>query len=152
MVRLVDVQRRMPRAASAALVTLGIGVGLAGCGGDGRFANEPRPAAAITVSTAILPARVTVSPSHIGAGTVELIASNQTSTSQRVTLRSRARTGGGAPLVQSTGPINPGDTASLKANLRAGRYVVTARSGAIAPATIVVGPPRENVGDGLLQP
>jgi hypothetical protein len=152
MVRLVDVQRRMPRTASAALVALGIGVGLAGCGGDGRFANDPRPAAAITVSAAILPARVTVSPSHIGAGTVELIASNQTPTSQRVTLRSRGRTGGGAPIEQSTGPINPGDTASLKADLRPGRYLVTARSGAVAPATIIVGPPRKDAGDGLLQP
>jgi hypothetical protein len=156
MVRLVDVQRRMPRTARAVLVTLGAGFagcGLAGCGGgDGGFANDPRPPAAITVSAAILPERVTVSPSHVGAGTVELIASNQTSTSQRVTLRSRGRTGGGAPLEQSTGPINPGDTASLKADLSAGRYLVTVRSGAVAPATIVVGPPRGNAGDGLLQP
>ena len=157
MVRLVDVQRRMPRTARAVLVALGIGVGIAGfgltgCGGDGEFANDPRPPAAVTVSAAILPGRVTVSPSHIGAGTVELIASNQTPTSQRVTLRSRGRTGGGAPLEQSTGPINPGDTASLKADLGAGRYLVTVRSGAVAPATIVVGPPRGNAGDGLLQP
>jgi hypothetical protein len=152
MVRLVDVQRRMPRAASAALVTLGVGVGLAGCGGDGGFANEPRPAAAVTVSAAILPARVTVSPSHIGAGTVELVASNQTSTSQRVTLRSRGRTGGRAPIEQSTGPINPGDTASLKADLSAGRYLVTVRSEAIVAATIVVGPRRKGAGDGLLAP
>jgi hypothetical protein len=152
MVRLVDVQRRMPRTARAAFVALGIGAGLAGCGGDGKFANDPRPAAAITVSAAILPARVTVSPSHVGAGTVELIASNQTSTSQRLTLRSRGRPSRGTPLEQSTGPINPGDTASLKADLRPGRYLVTVGSDAVASATIVVGPPRENAGDGLLQP
>jgi hypothetical protein len=152
MVRLVDVQRRMPWAARAALVTLGVGVAFTGCGDDGGFANDPRPAAAVTVSAAILPARVTVSPSHIGAGTVELIASNQTSTSQRVTLRSRVRAGGRAPLEQSTGPINPGDTASLKADLSAGRYLVTVRSEEIVAATIVVGPARRNAGDDLLAP
>jgi hypothetical protein len=152
MVRLVDVQRRTPRAATAAFVALGLGFGATGCGDDGGFANDPRPAAAITVSAALLPARVTVSPTHVGAGTVELIASNQTSTSQRVTLRSQGRPDGGAPLEQSTGPINPGDTASLKADLSPGRYLVTARSRAIAPATIVVGPPRKDAGDGLLQP
>jgi hypothetical protein len=150
MVRLVDVQRRMPRAAVAACLALSIGV--AGCGGDGRFANDPRPAATITVSAAILPGRVTVSPSRFGAGTVELIASNQTATSQRITLRSRGRRSGGKALEQSTGPINPGDTASLKADLGAGRYLVTVRSKAIAPATIVVTPQRATAGNGLLQP
>jgi hypothetical protein len=140
----------MPRAAAAAFVALGLGV--AACGGDGEFANGPRPPAAIIVSAAILPGRVTVSPSRFGAGTIELIASNQTATSQRVTLRSRGRPSGGEELEQSTGPINPGDTASLKADLTAGRYLVTARSEAIAPATIVVGVPRQDAQDGLLQP
>jgi hypothetical protein len=152
MVRQVDAQRRMPRAAVAVFAALGLGI--AGCGNDGEFANSPRPAAAITVSAAIAPGRVTVSPSRFGAGTIELIASNQTATSQRVTLRSRDRdrSGGGQQLEQSTGPINPGDTASLKANLASGRYLVTVRSDAIAPATIVVGAPRRDAGDGLLQP
>jgi hypothetical protein len=149
MVRQVDVQCRMPRTAVAVFVALGLGA--AGCGGDDEFANSPRPAPAITVSVAISSGRVTVSPSHIGAGSIELIASNQTTTSQRVTLRSRERPGG-AQLEQSTGPINPGDTASLKADLETGRYLVTAGSEAIAPATIVVGAPREDAADGLLQP
>jgi hypothetical protein len=150
MVRPVDAQRRMPRAAVAAFVAFGVAV--AGCGGDGEFANSPRPPAAITVSAAIAPSRVTVSPSRFGAGTIELIASNQTATSQRVTLRSRGRPSGGDRLDQSTGPINPGDTASLKADLTPGTYLVTARSEAIASATIVVGPPRRDAEDGLLQP
>ena len=149
MVRPVDVQRRMPRVAVAAVVAFGVGV--AGCGGDGEFANSPRPPTAITVSAAIAPSGVTVSPSRIAAATIELIASNQTTTSQRVTLRSRGRPRGGQ-LEQSTGPINPGDTASLKADLSAGTYLVTARSDAIAPATIVVGPAREDGRDDLLQP
>jgi hypothetical protein len=137
----------MPLAAIAVAVALGVG----GCGGgDDHFANSPRPAAAITVSAAISPARVTVSPSRFGAGAIELIASNQTPTSQRVTLHSSPIARPGQQLEQSTGPINPGDTASLKAELSPGRYIVTARSSAIASARIVVGPRRPAAG--LLQP
>jgi hypothetical protein len=139
----------MLRAAIAAVVALSLGAG--GCGGGGQFANKPRPPAAITVSAAILPARVTVSPAHFGAGTIELIASNQTRTSQRVTLRSSGRTSGGQ-LVQTTGPINPGDTASLTADLGEGSYLVSARSAAIDPARIVVGAARKGATDTLLQP
>jgi hypothetical protein len=108
---------------AAVAVFAALGLGGAGCGSDDEF-----------------------------AGTIELIASNQTTTSQRVTLRSRGRPSGGEQLEQSTGPINPGDTASLKADLSPGRYLVTADSEAIAPATIVVGAARENAEDGLLQP
>jgi hypothetical protein len=136
----------MPRAAVAVAVALGLV--LAGCGGGDNFANDPRPAAPITISAAISAGRVTVSPSRFGAGAIELIASNQTPTSQRITLRSRA----GGQLEQSTGPINPGDTASLKADLTQGSYLVTTRSSAIDPARIVVGKPRPSSSDGLLQP
>jgi hypothetical protein len=135
-----------------ALAAIALSLGFAGCGGDDHFADKPRPAAPITVSAAISPARVTVSPSRLGAGAIELIASNQTATSQRVTLRSSASTSPDEPLVQSTGPINPGDTASLKADLVKGTYRVTARSAAIDPATIVVGAPRRSGADALLQP
>ncbi len=122
-----------------------------GCGGDDHFANEPRQPAPITLSVAISVGRVSVSPARLGAGTVQLIASNQTTTSQRLTLRSTgARAGTAPPLEQSTGPINPGDTASLRADLAQGRYVVTARSAVIDPAEIVVGAPPPATG--LLQP
>ncbi len=137
----------MPGAALAVVVALGLG--LAGCGGDDDFANDSRPGAAVTVSAAILPARVTVSPSRLGAGTIELIASNQTSRSQRLTLRSR---GGADALEQTTGPINPGDTASLKAELTQGSYVVSALSSAIDPAQIVVDAKAAGGEDRLLQP
>jgi hypothetical protein len=150
MLRLVDARRKLPAAALAAVVALGLAA--AGCGGDDDFANDPRPAAPITVSAAILPARVTVSPARFGAGAIELIASNQTQTSQRVTLRSTGRTSQADELVQSTGPINPGDTASLKADLVTGSYVLTARSAAIDPARIVVGTARAGGADSLLQP
>lgn len=147
MVRHVDAQRRTPRAAIAVVVAMALGI--AGCGGGDDFANDPPAPTPITVSAAISAARVTVSPARFGAGTIELIASNQTATSQRVTLRSA---GAADELEQSTGPINPGDTASLTADVTQGRYVVSARSSAIDPAQIIVGAPRDASADALLQP
>lgn len=143
----VDAKRRMPWTG----VALAVAFGLAGCGGD-DFANEERAPAPIILSAVVTPSDVTVSPSRIGAGTVELIASNLTSRSQQVTLSSRTLAGGGPPLRQRTGPINPGDTASLTADLREGTYRVTTGSQAIAPATIRVGAPRPSAKDTLLQP
>lgn len=142
--------RRTPWTAAGVAVALALGIG--GCGADNEFANDERAPAAITLSASITPANVTVSPSRFGAGTIELIASNLTSTSQQVTLRSETLAGAADPLEQRTGPINPGDTASLTADLAQGTYRVTARSSVIAPATIRVGPRRASAKDRLLQP
>lgn len=143
--------RRMPWAAAGVAVV--VALGLAGCGDDDDFANEERAPVRIVLSAAITPSNVTVSPSRLGAGTIELIASNLTARSQRLTLSSQALGSAGAtPLRQRTGPINPGDTASLTADLRPGIYRLTTGSPAISPATIRVGPPRESANDTLLQP
>lgn len=150
MVRTLDAMRRTPTAVAGVAVTLVLAV--AGCGGDDGFDNEQRAPAPITLSASITPSNVTVSPSRLGAGTVELIASNLTSTSQQLTLASRSLAAGAQPLEQRTGPINPGDTASLTADLTQGTYRVTARSSSITPATIRVGPPRRSAQDELLQP
>lgn len=145
----------MLRAAGAkrrgVVVALALAPLLGGCGGE-DFANAPRSATAITIGAVVTPKRVTVSPARFGAGTVELLASNQTATSQRVQLRSVRLAGGGTPLSQSTGPISPGGTASLKADLAEGDYLVSVRSSAIEPATVVAGTPRASGSDRLLQP
>jgi len=125
---------------------------IAGCGGDDDFANSPRPPTQIMVAATIAPTRVSVSPSRLGAGPIELLASNQTTSSQRLTLRSAAAATDSEPLQQSTGPINPGDTASLSAHLTPGSYTVSAGSGAIAPARIEVGAPRPSGQDRPMQP
>lgn len=138
-----------PRAAAGLAVALTLG--LSGCG-DERFANEPRPPQTIEISAVVASREVTVSPSRFGAGPVELIASNQTRTSQRLTLRSERLAAGADELEQRTAPINPGDTASLKADLAEGEYTVSAISGAIRAARIRVGPRRESAQDRLLQP
>ena len=100
----------------------------------------------------ITPQRVTVSPSRFAAGTIELLASNQTATSQRLRAAQRRLASGGRLLAQRTGPINPGGTASLKADLAEGTYVVSARGSAIEPAAIAVLAPRAGSGDRLLEP
>lgn len=150
LVRPVDAKRRMPWAA------VGVAVALVfpapGCGGDEEFANQPRPPQTLEISAVVAPSQVTVSPSRFGAGPVELIASNETEISQRLTLRSERLRAGADQLEQRTAPINPGDTASLKADLTEGIYSVSARSGLIDPARIRVGPRRASGKDRLLQP
>lgn len=148
--RTLDAICSRPWTLAGVAVTLALGV--SGCGGDDDFANGQRAPTTVAVGASITPTNVTVSPSRLGAGTIELIASNLTSTSQQLTLSSASPQDGGAPLRQRTGPINPGDTASLTADLAQGTYRVTARSGAIAPATIRVGPARAGAQDQLLQP
>ncbi len=150
MERPVDAKRMMPGAATAAAVVLA--AALAGCGDDDDFANMPRPPAPIVVSAAITEEGVSVSPATFGAGTVNLIVTNQTDASQRVTLRSQELADGGQKLEQSTGPINPGDTASLKADLDQGTYVLSAGRRSIEPAIVDVGAARESAQDRLLQP
>ena len=140
--------RRTPRTAAAIALLVLIG----GCGGDDEFANRERAPAPIVLSASITPRDITVSPSRIGAGTIELIASNLTSRSQQITLRSEMLSAGTAPLEQRTGPINPGDTASLTADLVQGTYRVTTGAGRTPSATIRVGPTRSGASDGLLQP
>jgi hypothetical protein len=140
----------MPR--TTAGVAVAVALALGGCGAGDEFANDERVPAPITLSAAITRSNVTVSPSRVGAGSIELIASNLTATSQRLTLRSRTLSDASDPLKQRTGPINPGDTASLTAHLAEGTYRVTTGAAAIAPATIRVGPARPSAKDELLQP
>jgi hypothetical protein len=142
---------RSARWTTGGIVVALAAIGFAGCG-DEPFANRERAPAPITLGVAITPRDITVSPSRIGAGPVELIASNLTSTSQQITLRSETLSAGTAPLQQRSGPINPGDAASLTADLVQGTYRVTTRPGRMPPATIRVGPSRSSRADQLLQP
>lgn len=120
---------------------------LSGCGSS-MFANEPKPAEPIQIGVSILGHAVSASPTHFGAGLVELNIANQTDRSQRVSLSSQ---GGGGALV-SSGPINPQDTATLKVKLRQGDYAVTATSDRFRPATLHVGAPRPSAQNQLYQP
>jgi hypothetical protein len=134
-------------------IAIGLALPVAGCGGeDDDYANDPRPPAPITVSARIGDDRVSVSPREFGAGPVTLIVSNQTEQAQELTLETD-EIGGSAPgIEQNSGPINPGDTASLKADLRTGTYRVGVDGDGISGARLSVGDERESAQNELLQP
>jgi hypothetical protein len=138
---------------AVAAVAIGLGVPVAGCGGEeADYANEPRPAAPITISARIGDERVSVSPREFGAGPITLIVSNQTERAQELTLQTD-EIGGDAPgIEQNSGPINPGDTASLKADLRTGSYRIAVDGDGIAATRLSVGDDRPSAQNELLQP
>lgn len=130
-------------------------VALAGCGSGGRYKNDPRPPAPIVITAAITPDRVSVSPAKFGAGPISLVVTNQTEKSQRLAI-SRA-VNGSQQASGETGPINPHDTASLKADVDPGSYTVTVDGGSssgndIKPAKMRVGSERASAQNDLLQP
>ena len=125
---------------------------LAGCGDEGGdYANKPRPATPINVTAAISPKKISISPKEFGAGPVVIIVSNQTSGDQTVTLETEEIGGKQAGIKQSTEPIAPRGTGTLKADFREGSYALTASDGP-KPATLEVGPARKSAQDELLAP
>ncbi len=124
----------------------------AGCGGEeDDYENRPRPPEPIVISASISGDRVSVSPRMFGAGPITLLVTNQTGEAQEITLETN-QIGGDAPGVElDSGPINPGDTASLKANLKRGTYRVGV-GGRIRAASLQVGASRPSAQDELLQP
>lgn len=140
----------MPRGVVGGAVAVALAMTGAGCGEE-EFANEGSPAQPMSVGVVITPRGVTASPSRFGAGTIELMVSNQTGTAQRLRLRSERLAPGGSALDQTTGPISPGGVATLKADVDEGAYVASAAP-RLAPASITVGAPRESAQDRVLQP
>ncbi len=126
-------------------------LGVSGCGSDDDYANEPRPPAPIVVTATITPDGVAVSPSEFGAGPINLIVANQTEGAQQVTFETAGEEGG-AGLSQTTGPISPRDTATLKADLARGTYALRTGESSITPAEIEVGASRPSAQNELLQP
>jgi len=135
-----------------ATVVLGATALIAGCGEEDDYENKPRPAAPIVVAASISPEKISVSPKEFGAGPVTLIVTNQTDSAQEVKLETDEIGGTGPGIEQQTGPISPGDTASLKADLDEGTYRVGVSGRGISAAAVEVGEPRKSAQDDLLQP
>ena len=138
---------RRSRAAAAAIAGA---LALGACGTTTERRNEPRPPTRIVVTGSISTNRVSVSPRRFGAGPISLVVANLTGTSQQVTLESSGRSRPG--IRQQTAPINPRDTAELRADLTTGRYTVRVSGAGIAAATLRVGKRRPSAQDDLLQP
>ena len=131
---------------------------LSACGEDDEYKNELRPPTPINVTAAISSDDISVSPTRFGAGPILLIVTNQSGASQVVTLEvdefasnpSRSKQAG---LRQSTGPINPNDTAQLKVVVNEDTtYTVRTDDDEIEPATITVGAQRPSAQNEVLQP
>ena len=135
-----------------AVVVLGVVALATGCGEEDDYENEPRPPTPIVVSASIGEDRVSVSPRRFGAGPVTLIVANQTQSAQELRLETDEIQGSQAGIERKTGPISPGETASLKADLREGTYRVGVEGDGIAEAAVNVGKARESGQDQLLQP
>jgi hypothetical protein len=122
---------------------------LAGCGED-DFKNEARAPIREALTGVIQDDAVTVSPSKLGAGPVEITISNQTDSEHSITLE-------GESIVERHAPVAPGDTATIQKTLEPGSYEVKAGSERavpreIRPAILEIGKERENSNNDLLLP
>ena len=122
---------------------------VAGCGED-DFKNEARAPVREALTGVIQDDSVTVSPSKIGAGPVEITISNQTKADHTVTLE-------GESIVERQGPVAPGDTLTIQKTLTQGSYEVKAGSEKavpreIRPAVLRIGKERKNSNNDLLLP
>jgi hypothetical protein len=136
--------------AAAILIVGALALAAAACGTTEERKNEPRPPTRIVLTGSISTDHVSISPRRFGAGPVSLIVANLTNTSQQVTLEATDRSKPG--VRQQTAPINPRDTAELRADLGTGRYRVRVTGSGIIAATLRVGRPRPSAQNDLLQP
>jgi hypothetical protein len=146
--------RRTPRQAAVAACALVSALAVTACGSsDHKYKNADRPATPIVVSAAIDDQQVSVSPKRFGAGPISLVISNQSNATQQVTLETvdAAGSGPGTTAVH-TGPINPRETASVKAVVKPGTWQLHTGNGDIRPARITIGRERPSAQNDLLQP
>jgi len=131
-----------------------------GCGAAPNFANEPRPPVPIDLSVYVNDARVSISPTSVGAGPIRLIVTNQASRTESLTV---APAGTGSRLA-STGAISPQGTVQLQVDIDSpGEYTVAAAPTGntdaslaipttVQAAALHVGAQRPSASGALLQP
>jgi hypothetical protein len=131
---------------------------LTSCGDDSDYENKLRPPSPINVTAAISDQSISLSPSSLGAGPVVILVSNQSDASQVATLevnelqssQGRKKTAG---LRQSTGPINPQDTAQIKVVVQPDTtYTLKTDDDGIEPGQLRVGDERPSAQNDVLTP
>ena len=138
---------------------VGVCAVVAGCGAAGGSApTQPRPPSPINLTVYVNDARVSVSPSRVGAGPVVFIVTNQASKAEQLAI---SRPGTSSPIA-STAPINPQGTTQVSVNFRPGDYTIAtqrhgndaelSRQPTIRSASIHIGRERANGNNELLQP
>jgi hypothetical protein len=140
------------RLLAAALVLAGT-AGVAACGSSGPRKNVDRPASPVTLTGAIHPRFVQISPARVGAGPITLIISNQTGRTQTVTMETDNPAGSNTVgHTVSTPPIRPQATGRLNIDARRGDYLVHVKARTIAAARVRVGKRRGSSQNDLLLP
>ena len=130
-----------------------VALAASGCGTQERQDNRLRPPAPIVMSATITPSRINVSPSRAGAGPVTVIITNLTGNSQTVTFETASLPGSNTVGIrQQTGPINPQDTATIKAQALPGAYRVKVAGDTVAPAIVLIGHKRVSSQNDLMLP
>ena len=143
----------MRRTAAHASLAVAVVLAVGACGSSSAdYKNDPRPPSQIIITGYVSDERVSVSPRVMGAGPISLIVTNQTARAQRVTLESAGAAGSGPGIRQVTAPISPQDTATLKVDVKPGRYSVHVAGDGIRAARLRVGPERQSAQNDLLQP
>jgi hypothetical protein len=133
--------------------TAAVVVGLiGGCGGGADFANDPRPPSPINVSAVITADRVTVTPTHFGAGPVVILIANETPKTHRLTVQTEELGASKPGVRQSTAAINPQGTATLKVDMTQGRYSVGTGESGMRGAHLRVKGKRTSAQSKVLQP
>jgi hypothetical protein len=148
---------------------------LSSCGASDDYTNCLRPPVPVNVSAAITKRSVSLSPKMLGAGPIVLLVTNQSDASQVATLKAEdlespgqanpeenaAKQPDGCPpdtaqrsgLRQTTGPINPADTAQLKVVVqRDTTYTLKTDDSKISPARLKVTRDRPSAQNVLLTP
>lgn len=138
------------------------GLAVSACGaGSEAPASRPRPPAPVNLAVYVSDARVSVSPTMVGAGPVVFIVTNQATRAESLAISAAGHT----QALASTAPINPQATTQVTVNFRPGDYTIATgqryhtlaslahpRPSRIHAASLHIGPERPNSDNLLLHP
>jgi hypothetical protein len=122
-------------------------------------ASLNRPPSPVNLTVYVNDARVSVSPTSVGAGPVMFIVTNQASHAESLAISPS----GSSQVLASTAPINPQGTTQVQVDFKPGRYTIAtaphgrtdaqlSRPSSISAATIHIGRERASANGQLMQP